>query len=103
MTPDEVRQIIREELWFMMKGNDKLNFSLPIQIADGRNISVGKTTGTIIGTETTQKLGLWGTTPVVQPTAIADLSGSGADIDGTARTGVNDILAKLRAVGIIAT
>jgi hypothetical protein len=38
-----------------------------IGIADGKNINVGSTTGTKIGTATTQKLGLWNATPVIQP------------------------------------
>ncbi len=36
-------------------------------LADGANVAVGSTTGTKFGTATTQKLGLWNTTPVVQP------------------------------------
>ena len=38
-----------------------------ITLADAANIAAGTTTGTQIGTATTQKLGFWGTTPVVQP------------------------------------
>lgn len=102
MNEEQVRKIIREELSVMMK-NDQMVFSLPIQLLDGRNIQTGRTTGTKIGTATDQKLSLWGVTPVVQPTAVGDLGGAGAAIDGTARTGVNDILSRLRAVGIIAT
>lgn len=36
-------------------------------LANGANIAVGTSTGTKIGTATTQKLGFWNTTPVVQP------------------------------------
>jgi hypothetical protein len=36
-------------------------------LADAANIVVGTTTGTKIGTATTQKIGFWNTTPVVQP------------------------------------
>lgn len=36
---------------------------------DAINIAVGSTTGTKIGTATTQKLGFWNKTPVVQPAA----------------------------------
>lgn len=35
---------------------------------DGANIALGTTTGTKIGTATSQKLGLWNVTPIVQPT-----------------------------------
>jgi len=39
-----------------------------LNIADGKNIVVGSTTGTKIGTATSQKLSLWNQTPDVQPT-----------------------------------
>jgi hypothetical protein len=39
----------------------------PITLTDGANISPGTTAGTEIGTTATQKLGFWGTTPVVRP------------------------------------
>jgi hypothetical protein len=45
-----------------------------LQVADAGNISVGTTTGTKIGTATTQKLGFYNATPVVQPTAVADIT-----------------------------
>lgn len=38
-------------------------------LADAKNIVVGSTTGTKIGTATTQKIGFWNVTPVVQPAA----------------------------------
>jgi len=38
-------------------------------LADGANVIVGSTTGTKIGTATTQKLGFWNSTPIVKPTA----------------------------------
>lgn len=40
-----------------------------IHLAEGGNIQVGTTTGTKIGTATNQKLGHYGVTPVVQPSA----------------------------------
>lgn len=36
-------------------------------VFDGVNFAIGVTTGTKIGTETTQKIGFWNATPVVQP------------------------------------
>lgn len=42
-------------------------------IADGSNIIVGSTTGTQIATATTQKLGFFGATPIVQPAAATDI------------------------------
>jgi hypothetical protein len=40
-----------------------------ITLTDGVNIAVSGTTGTKIGIATTQKLGFWNATPVVQPSA----------------------------------
>jgi hypothetical protein len=42
-------------------------------IADAGNVAVGTTTGTIIGTSTSQKLGFFNATPVVQNTSTTDL------------------------------
>ena len=69
-----------------------------LQIADAGNITVGTTTGTKIGTATTQKLGFYNATPVVQPAAVADATDAASVI---AR--LNDLLARLRTLGIIAT
>jgi hypothetical protein len=69
-----------------------------LQVADAGNIAVGTTTGTKIGTATTQKLGFYNATPVVQPAAVADATDA-----ATVITQLNDLLAKLRTLGIIAT
>jgi hypothetical protein len=42
-------------------------------LSEGSNLAVGTTTGTKIGTATTQKLGFFNATPVVQPLVTADL------------------------------
>lgn len=73
-----------------------------ITMGEGVNYSLGTSTGTKLGSATTQKLGFWNATPVVQPAAQADASG-GATIDAEARTALNGLLAKLRTIGIIAT
>jgi hypothetical protein len=39
-----------------------------IKISEGGNFEIGTTTGTKIGTATTQKLAFWNSTPIVQPT-----------------------------------
>ena len=41
-----------------------------LEFTDAYAIAVGTTTGTKIGTATSQKLGFWNTTPAVQPTAL---------------------------------
>jgi hypothetical protein len=57
---------------------------------DGENIIVGTTTGTKIGTATSQKLSLWDATPIVQPTTgiaeaafVENLGGSIVNVDST--------------------
>jgi hypothetical protein len=69
-----------------------------ITVSDGGNVILGTTTGTKIGTGTTQKLGFYNATPVVQPTAVADATDAASVI-----TQLNALLAKLRTLGIIAT
>lgn len=49
---------------------DDLSVADDFTIADGGNVIVGSTTGTKIGTATTQKIGFFNKTPVVQPTAL---------------------------------
>jgi hypothetical protein len=44
------------------------NGSGTVSITDAKNIALGTTTGTKIGTATSQKLALWNATPIVQPT-----------------------------------
>lgn len=95
-----------------------------ITLLDATNIVGGSTTGTKIGTAASQLIGFWNTTPVDQPAAEADvgvlttttnncaaigcdaLSALASSVDthlATLRTKVNNILAKLREPGLIAT
>ena len=53
--------------------------------ADGANIILNATTGTKIGTATTQKLGFFNATPIVQPSAITQTFAT-ADATHSART-----------------
>jgi hypothetical protein len=64
--------------------------STSLTFSDGINIILNATTGTKIGTATSQKLSLWNATPIVQPTtAIAEaafvenLGGSIVNVDST--------------------
>jgi hypothetical protein len=66
--------------------------------ASTRNIVTDTTTGTKIGTGTTQLLGFWNATPAVQPAAVADATDA-----ATVITQLNALLARLRTIGIIAT
>jgi hypothetical protein len=101
MDETQVRKIIRDELSDLIK-SDKYTFYKLMQILDGRNIQLGRTTGTKIGTETTQKLGFFNNTPAVQQAHIADPSG-GATIDAAARNTINSILAVLETFGFTAS
>lgn len=65
---------------------------------DAYDIAVGTTTGTKIGTSTSQKLGFFNATPVVQPTAVADATDAASVI-----TQLNALLTRMRNLGLIAT
>lgn len=98
---EKIREIIRDELEQFIK-SDRFVFYKTIQILDGRNIQVGKTTGTKIGTEggaTGQKLSVYGVTPVVQAGAISAPSG-GTTQDAEARAAINSIRTALTNFGI---
>jgi hypothetical protein len=62
-----------------------------------KNIVTDTTTGTKIGTATTQKLGFFNATPVVQPTAVADATDAASVI-----TQLNALLSRMRDLGLIA-
>jgi len=62
---------------------------------DAFDLAAGTTTGTKIGTGTTQKLSFWNATPVVQPGHIVDPT----DL-ATAITAINAILADLAELGL---
>ena len=79
-----------------------VTFAENVTLSDAKNIVLNTTTGTKIGTATSQKLGLWNVTPVVQPSAIANLNAGSDSLTGT-QAQINLILAALRSVGIIAT
>jgi hypothetical protein len=63
-----------------------------------RDIVTDTTTGTKIGTATTQKIGFFNATPVVQQAAVADATDAASTQDR-----LNDLLARLRTLGLIAT
>jgi hypothetical protein len=92
-------------------------FSPPgtVNIADAKNIVLATTTGTDIGTSTTQKLGFYGVTPVVQPTASTDKTtaaagtSTGVSLDttfkgasGSTAYTIGGVVTQLKALGLIA-
>lgn len=85
--------------------------------ADAQNVILGSTTGTKVGTATTQKLGFWNATPVVQPAATgvtttgfsANASANAVFAESTVTGGVgataytlSDIVKNLKAAGLLA-
>jgi hypothetical protein len=75
-----------------------------LTMTDTTNISFGTSGGTIIGTTTSQKMGLWLTTPIIQPAAAlqaAITNSTGGSQDGTlaacASVGVDVVLAASQA------
>lgn len=80
-----------------------------LTITDARDIILGTTTGTKIGTATSQKLAVWNKTPIVQPTtgitAAAFVANSSGIVDDTATYGgytMGQIAAALIASGWLA-
>lgn len=104
-----------ESLLGNMLLSGKMVLSKDIQMQDGRNIQLAKGTGTIIGTETNQKLGFFATTPVVQQTpqlsnGMTQNSGT-AVLEGSTFAGngganeytINDIVWALKVYGLLDT
>lgn len=71
-------------------------------IADAKNVILNTTTGTKIGTASTQKVAFLGATPAAQRAKINDPSG-GVTVDSQARTAINSIIDSLEAFGFNST
>jgi hypothetical protein len=83
-----------------------LNLSGNKTVFDGVNLVLGTTTGTKVGTATTQKLGFWNATPVVQPAAAGQAAAAAqSQTDVTDSTGgsVSTTLAAITAPAADAT
>ena len=113
MTPEEVRQLIRDEFFNILK-IDRFVIPKNLQILDARNIQLGRGTGTKIGTASDQKLGFYGLTPVDQPATVSDAATQGltgtdtinktklqADLT-SCKTATNAIISRLKELGLIA-
>ena len=105
MNEQRIRELIREEMASTMAHV----FQKHIQLLDGRNIVIGTTTGTKIATETTQKIGFYGKTPVAQQTtaideaAFSELSGTTVN-DNTTFGGytIRQVVKALQLLGLLA-
>lgn len=70
---------------------------------EGRNLVFGTTTGTKIANGTAQKMAFSNATPVLQPTAVGDVTGggqfqrsvAGSTVDSEARSAINALLSRL--------
>lgn len=68
-TVEQVKEIIREEVPRIL-AKSKTTIEGNLELLDSRNIIVGTTTGSKIGTATNQRLGFFNKAPVIQPTAL---------------------------------
>ena len=96
----EIKKIIADELsWFIKL--DRLVLDRNFQILDYKNIQLGRGNGTQIGTDTDQKLGFFGKTPVDRPATVTDPSG-GLTVDAEARVAISALIDRLQEIGLIA-
>lgn len=70
-----------------------------VTLSNGVNIVCGTGTGTQIGTGATQKIGLYGATPIARQAAIPDTA---SGVVATVETEVNKVKQALRNIGMIA-
>jgi hypothetical protein len=101
MTPQELKNeidILKARL-NAYELSDRFMMNKTFQLMDGRNIQLGKSTGTKIGTATDQKLSLFGVTPVAQQVNIPYPAG-GVTVDSQARGAVTSVITTLRNIGI---
>ena len=90
----QVKEIIRQELRNLIR-SDKYTFEKPIRMSDGQNIEAGTSTGSSFGDSTTEKISLYGVTPIVQRSGAAQAAVSGtADATYSANevTLINDLV-----------
>lgn len=86
-----------------------LTFNGTVNIADGKNIVLSGTTGTKLASAASEKLGVWGATPIIQPTtgvaAATFVAGAGTAVnDASTFDGytLKQIVRALRTIGWLA-
>jgi hypothetical protein len=102
MTQQELEQtvIVLKGRIDALEKTDRYTFAKLVQMLDGRNVQLGKTTGTKIGTAADQKLAFYGATPIIRQGGISTPSG-GATVDAASRTAITLVINALRNVGLI--
>ena len=113
---EQIRKIVDERIAVILGPEaSKIITQKPFQRHDGRNIQLGVTTGTKIGTTILQKLGFFNTEPVIQQSSTgqaAGFTGQGGTAvthtdtfngvgSGNAYT-IGDIVRHLKAYGFLA-
>lgn len=74
-----------------------------LALAEAANIAAGTATGTKIGTATTQKLGFWNATPVIQQASAAQAAVTpSTDLTGADTVSAAGVLAAIQAVETLA-
>lgn len=104
MDKEQIKNLVREilaEEFGRVELSDRILFKKHIQMQNGAKIILGTGTGTMIGTETTQKVGFLGKAPIARQSAITAPVGGGT-VDGEARGIINDIITLLENFGFIA-
>jgi hypothetical protein len=84
--------------WKLHFDEDAFNVSKTGDLVLRKNVQADRTTGTKIGTSTSDKLSFWNATPVVQPATVANATDAASAI---AR--LNEVIARLKTLGLIAT
>lgn len=110
---NDLEQRVRalEERLSHFEKSDRYTIQKDIQLFDGRDIQLGKSRGTMIGTagrtggtSNSQKLGFFGKTPAVQQAAITAPNAQGAIYNQTdaetLRTAINSIRTVLQTLGL---
>ena len=106
MNPLERRIEQLEAMLAQLVKSDRYTVSKAMQFTDGRNIQLGLSTGTKIGTASTQKLAFLGATPIAQAGAISAPSAPGssyAQSDAqSAVAAINSLRTAIKNIGITA-
>lgn len=105
MTPEERLTELEREVTALkalrVETKDSSIFEKDITMFDGRSFRFGGNKGTKLGISASQKIGLYGVTPIVQQGTISPASG-GATVDSQARTVITNIINALKNIGITA-